>query len=568
MLDFPQLDEPTVVRALLERARLEPEGLASVIVHADRPDEVYRTADLMGLAGRYAEHYHKQLGSGDRPVICVCLYHGIHLQAAFLGGILAGAIPTMVAPPSPRMEKEKYVDSFARMLGHIRPDYIVTNEAVGEALRSLRIDAFPAERVLDADSFRALSPLRGSLETAPGWGSDPSDVVLLQHSSGTTGLQKGVALGDRAVLHQVRSYGEVLRLSKRDLIVSWLPLYHDMGLIACFMLPMLAGVPVVTLSPFDWVSQPMLLWRKIKEYRATLCWLPNFAYSFSSKAVRDHHRDEIDLRSIRAFVNCSEPVMARSHAEFQERFGPFGVDEEKLLTCYAMAETVFAVTQSPIARAPRIDRVCQETLQREQRALPRETPPWVELVSNGPCIEGLELSVVDEKGRACPERQIGEILVRGDCVFSGYFRRADLTSAAFVDGWYKTGDLGYLADGELFVTGRKKDLIIIQGRNFHPGDLEAAVSDLEGVIAGRVAAFGQAEDETGTEILVVLAETRIDDPVAQGRLKLDIRNLIAQTFDCTVGKVFLVPERWLVKSTAGKVARSANREKYEALLRR
>jgi acyl-CoA synthetase (AMP-forming)/AMP-acid ligase II len=233
-----------------------------------------------------------------------------------------------------------------------------------------------------------------------------------------------------------------------------------------------------------------------------------------------------------------------------------------------MAETVFAVTQSSVGRAPRIDRICQQTLQREHRALPRETPPFVEVVSNGSPIEGLEVSVVDEKGGACPERQVGEILVRGDCVFSGYFRRPDLTSAAFVDGWYRTGDLGYLAGGELFVTGRKKDLIIIQGRNFHPADLEAAVSEIEGVIGGRVAAFGQVEDETGTEILVVLAETRLEDPAAQGRLKLEIRNRIAQAFDCTVGKVFLVSERWLVKSTAGKVARSANREKYEALLKR
>jgi fatty-acyl-CoA synthase len=563
MLDFPPLDEPTLPRVLMQRARLEPKGLASVIVRSDRPDEAVGAADLLDLAARYAEHYRELLGAASRPVVCVCLYHGIELQAAFLGGILAGAIPTMVAPPSPRMERAKYIDSFVRMLQHIRPDCIVTNETVSDALRSLRIEAFPPGRILDADSIRRSGSGPGLEAFVPAQ-PEPLDVVLLQHSSGTTGLQKGVALSHRAVLEQVRSYAGALALSPRDLVASWLPLYHDMGLVACFLLPLLTGLPVVTLSPFEWVNQPALLLRKIEEYRATLCWLPNFAYSFLARAVRDDQLGEVDLGSVRAFVNCSEPVMARSQADFLARFAPAGVSAEKLLTCYAMAETVFAVTQSPLGRAPRVDRVCRDTFQREHRAQPLEAGGSLEFVSNGPCIDGLEVRITDEQGAELEERHVGEIRVRGRCVFDGYFRRADLTGEAMTDGWYKTGDLGYLAAGELYVTGRKKDLVIIQGRNFYPADIEAVVSEVEGVIPGRVAVFGEAHDETGTEALVVLAETRDGDAAAQGRLKLEIRNRIAQAFDCTAGRILLVPERWLVKSTAGKVARSANRQKYQA----
>jgi len=201
------------------------------------------------------------------------------------------------------------------------------------------------------------------------------------------------------------------------------------------------------------------------------------------------------------------------------------------------------------------------------RAVPSDTPPLLELVSNGAPIDDVELRIVADDDRPCAEREVGEICVRGKSLFDGYFGREDLTRAAFLDDWYRTGDLGYTAEGELFVTGRKKDLIIIQGRNFYPSDLEAAVSELPGVSDGRVAAFGDADPAAGTEMLVVVAETEIDDEAEKGRLKLAIMNHIAQSFDCTATRVYCVPPRWMVKSTAGKVARADNFKKYEAQLK-
>ncbi len=573
MIDrFPQLREPTLHRMLLARAERDPHGVASILVHAGQPDSVYTISDLLRLADQYASVYRERLASGnpesEAAQIVVCLYHGIHLHAAFIGGMLAGQIPTMVAPPSPRMEPEKYARSFVRMMEHIAPDIVVTEAAVLAELeaRGLRD---PADRNMlnpdDLDAKFQAGPVDPwNLEYSE---SEADAVAFIQHSSGTTGLQKGIALSHAAVRNQLEAYARTIDLRADDRIATWLPLYHDMGFIACFVLPLCLGIPIVEISPFEWVNSPATLLHKIQQHRATLCWLPNFAFSFLARSVRAVHLRGLDLNSVRLWVNCSEPVMAESSRRFVERFGDCGVDAGRLAACYAMAENVFAVTQSPLGQAPRVDRVSASALA-EGRAEEADGAATREFVSNGKPIPGVEVQVVDDAGEPCGDRQIGEIYLRGSSLFSGYFKREDLTAAAFLNEWYHTGDLGYQAEGDLFVAGRKKDLIIIQGRNFHPGDIEAVVSEVGDVIDGRVVAIGQSDEESGTESLVVIAETELEDTSERGQLGLQIRNLIAQRLDCAAGEVHLVPPRWLIKSTAGKIARSDNRSKYEAELRR
>ena len=560
---LPSLAESTLPAAFLERVRREPDGTALVVVRPDVPDVTVRARELLIQADRFARAL-EELKPGHQ-VVAICLYHGLDLHAAYLGALLAGQVPTMIAPPSPRMERHKYIDSFVRMIAHIRPAAVIADPSVMESLREQRADVLVDEHLLDPDDITRTLPrpldVIGCAEV------DPDSVALLQHSSGTTGLQKGIALSHRATLNQLRSYAANTALTHRDVVATWLPLYHDMGLIACFLLPVLAGVPIVQISPFDWVLRPAMLLQKITEYRASLCWLPNFAYAFMSKSVRDSQLAGVDLHSIRAFINCSEPVMAPSHDIFVERFSKLGVTEEQLVACYAMAENVFAVTQSPIGQPARRQCISREIFQKEHRAVPRNDPPCLELISNGPPIAGVEVQVVGEDERARDECEVGEICIRGQSLFDGYYGRDDLTEQAFLGEWYRTGDLGYLSRGELFVTGRKKDLIIIQGRNFYPADLESAVSEVEGVIDGRVVAFGEVDAKLGTETLVLIAETEFQDERAQGQLKLVIKNCVAQTFDCTATHVHCVPPRWIVKSTAGKVARPDNRKKYEALLK-
>lgn len=570
MTSSPQLEHHDLRAVLRARLNNSPEGLATVLVHQDAPDESYSIADVLRRADAFARQY-KELASGpnDPNVILVCLYHGLDLHAAFLGGILSGHIPSMIAPPSPRMERDKYMSSFMAMLSHVKPACVVTDITVVRALDEYRPGALSEHHIIDAGTV-ADTVLADSLPDIDDQPLDPETTAILQHSSGTTGLQKGIALSHRVILEQVRSYGSAIQLSSQDSIATWLPLYHDMGLIACFVTPILSGIPILQISPFDWVAKPVLLLETIKRHRASLCWLPNFAYTFMARSVRASQTSDLDLSSIRAFVNCSEPVTASSHDTFLQRFGEYGARRDQFTACYAMAENVYAITQSPVGEEPRRDSISRRIFESEHRAAPAQGPDSMDLVSNGPVIGGVELKITDEDGRSVEERQAGSILIRGASLFSGYFERADLTRESLVDGWYDTGDLGYVAEGELYVTGRKKDLIIIQGRNFYPTDIEAAVGELDDVIEGRVAAFGESDTASGTESLVVLAESALvrDTPCATddeliSKLKAAIRKTVAQTFDCTVGQVHVVAPRWLVKSTAGKVARADNRAKYE-----
>jgi acyl-CoA synthetase (AMP-forming)/AMP-acid ligase II len=291
--------------------------------------------------------------------------------------------------------------------------------------------------------------------------------------------------------------------------------------------------------------------------------MPNFAFQFMADSVRPTQIPEgLSLASVRAWVNCSEPVQHTAHRAFLERFAAYGADERQLTASYAMAENVFAVTQSE-ANEYKVLGVNRRLFTDEHRIEPDEGDTALSFVSNGTPVEGTEVAVLDESERPMPEGCVGELAVRGDYLFSGYFRREDLTREALTGGgFYRTGDLGFVLGGEVYVTGRKKDLIIVQGRNFYPADVERVAASVEGVTAGRVVVFGLANERTGTEGLIVLAEGEEFEGDGARRLSLRIRNAVAQELDCTPQDVRVVPPRWLVKSTAGKLARADNRSKY------
>lgn len=544
----------TLGQVLLRRFEEEPDATACWLVGSGGESARVTVRELMSRAQDFAERYGS--AKDERKLVAVCLYHGLDLHAAFVGALLAGHIPTMIAPPSPRMETAKYTDSFCRMLAHIRPAFVVADRTALEKLDALALREFPDSELIDAATIHTSG---ASFEPRHG---DAEEVALLQHSSGTTGLQKGVALSHRAVLRHNRAYASRINLKRDDVIASWLPLYHDMGFVACFLLPLLARVPFVELSPFDWVLRPVSLFEQIHKHRATLCWMPNFAFQFMADAVRPTQIEDLRLGSIRAWVNCSEPVQHAAHASFLERFRAHGVCEEQLTASYAMAENVFAVTQST-AGEYKVLNVNRRLFTDEHRIELDEGEGSLSFVSNGSAVEGTSVAVFDESGRTVEEGRVGELGIRGEYLFSGYFRREDLTREALTaEGFYKTGDLGFMREGEVYVTGRKKDLIIVQGRNFYPTDVEKVVSSVEGVTAGRVVVFGLANEKTGTEGLIVLAESEEFESDAARRLALKIRNAVAQELDCTPQDVRVVPPRWLVKSTAGKFARADNRSKY------
>jgi fatty-acyl-CoA synthase len=371
-----------------------------------------------------------------------------------------------------------------------------------------------------------------------------------------------VALSHVAVFNQLKSYATALQLNAEDVVVSWLPLYHDMGLIAGFLMPVLEGIPLVLLSPFDWVRAPYRLLQAVSKYRGTLSWLPNFAYNFCAQKIRDRDLEGVDLSSWRSISNCSEPMVWRSHQMFLERFRSFGLRYGALTTCYAMAENVFAVTQGGVGGPVTVDEVDQRSYLVERIARPAVVgQPSIRMLSCGRPIDNTQVRVLDEKHHELPERRVGEIALLSDCMLNEYYRRPDATAKAFHNGWYLTGDLGYMADGEVYVTGRKKDLIIVGGKNIYPQDLESLASEVEGIHPGRVAAFGVFNEDTGTEDVVIVAEVE-DETADREMLANEVRQRVTRGSDIALRNVQLVERGWLLKTSSGKVARSANREKY------
>ena len=495
----------TISYNLVESFNYAPDKTTLVLLHSNKPEEIIRYRDLQTGSEAYVRLL-TQAGIVAGETVILILPHGKELIFSFFGAILQGAIPSIMPFLTEKLSPDQYRASLSALFEITAPAAVITYPQFVHEVRQAAIGASSIRAILVTDQVAGIAS-----STKPGYNGldrSPADIVLLQHSSGTTGLQKGVALSHQAVFNQLAHYAEAIRLSEKDVIVSWLPLYHDMGLISSFLMPVLLRCPLVLLSPFDWVRAPIRLLQAVTEYKGTLTWLPNFAYNFCTQKIRSRELEGIDLSSWRAVINCSEPMHWKSHAMFTERFQPYGLNPNALATCYAMAENVFAVTQGGINQPVRIDTLDSEAFATQQLAKPvnPDHPRALPMLSAGCPIPGTQIRVLDSNGRDLPERHIGELAINSDCMLSEYYRRPDLTAQAFLDSWYLTGDLGYIADGEVYVTGRKKDLIIVGGKNIYPQDIERLASELPGIHPGRVVAFGVFDEDTGTEGVMVIAE--------------------------------------------------------------
>ncbi len=493
---------------------------------------------------------------GLRPGDLVVIAHTQNLESihAFWGALLMGAVPSMFPTLTEKLDPEVYMRGMAELARLSDVAAVLTTDEFAPTLRP----NMPCPVYGSADLESPSAPTQPS-----SFSPRPSDIAFLQHSSGTTGLQKGVALSHSAVLNQLAAYSRAISLCANDVIVSWLPLYHDMGLIAGFLLPLTLGVPLVLMSPFDWVSRPALLLRAIHDHGGTLCWLPNFAYNHCARRIRRRDSQDWSLASMRLFINCSEPVRHDSHQLFLERFAENGARPEMLAVSYAMAENTFAVTQTSPGVPARLDVVdaAELDLNGYAKNIPVDHPLARVLVSCGPTIPGTEARIIDDDGRPLADRRVGQIAIRSDCLMTGYYKRPDLQPFD-PDGWFLTGDMGYMADGEVTVIGRRKDLIINAGKNVYPADIEAIVYEVPGVKAGRAVAFGIADEREGTELVAVVAEVATRDEEERREIGRAIRREVARRAMVTVSYVHLVGPKWLLKTSSGKIARNANRDKW------
>lgn len=497
---------------------------------------------------------------GDRVV--VIMPHGIPAMATFVGAMMLGAVPAFLAYPNFKVEPSKYSSGLSGVTANLGAKVVVIDEEFPDQMLG-HVSLGEGATLLRARSNEGAHAGKG----LPDQVIPSESLAFIQHSAGTTGLQKGVALTHGAVLRQLEHLARALRIdATTDRLYSWLPLYHDMGLIACFMLPMVCHLPVVMQSPLAWVMHPETMLQICSEFRCTLAWMPNFAFQFVPRRTPQARWAMYDLSSLRALINCSEPVRATSMQEFQRAFAPIGLKGQALQSCYAMAENVFAVTQADIESPHGPTRVSAEgqQLRSAHRVAPvaEGTAGAVSFVSSGRLLPNHEVRIVSDSGDTLADSHVGEILVKSDCLFDGYYNRPDLTALAIDGDWYRSGDLGFCLDGELYVVGRKKDLLIIGGENIYPEDIEEIVGGHPSIHDGRVIAMGVYNPDLGTEDIVVVAEIASEHLLAHALvIEQEARGRVVAGLGVAVRAIFLKPPKWIVKSTAGKAARSATREK-------
>ncbi len=547
-------------RTLRLRSGQALERAAVYLQHSGKPDLPITYRQLLRGANAYARTYERERIQAGEVVILI-LQHGEDLIHSFWGAILHGAIPSIMPFLTEKLSPERYRADLSALISVTKPAAVVTYPEFEQDVReALKKNDFVRAVIVTNQLAPQSDPDFGNLS---GMKRSPDDIVLLQHSSGTTGLQKGVALSHQAVFNQLDAYGRALNLNDNDVIVSWLPLYHDMGLIAGFLMPILSGVPLVLSSPFDWVRAPYRLLQSVSEYKGTLSWLPNFAYNFCAQKIRDRSLEGVDLSTWRAVINCSEPVRWESHHAFYERFKSYGLKLNALQTSYAMAENVFGVTQSDLSRPPQVEEIDREAFMSERAARPAaDNRPAMKMLSSGRPLSNTRVRILDEHGRDVAERIVGEIALQSDCMLTGYYHRADAAKKVFLDGWYLTGDFGYVANGEVFVTGRKKDMIIVGGKNIYPQDLESLTYEVPGVHAGRSVAFGIFDEAAGTEDVVIIAEVDSEDAAQQEEIADAIRRHVTKNSAIALRYVKVVGPKWILKTSSGKTARSANKEKF------
>ncbi|MBI2207593.1 MAG: AMP-binding protein [Candidatus Rokubacteria bacterium] len=499
-------------------------------------------------------------GVRDGERVAVMLPTGAAFFEVFFGVLLAGGVPVPLYPPFRADRMEEYATRQLGILRNADARLLITFRearraaaAVGAGLRRLR-------GVVDVER------LRGAPPHPPAHGDDAAAPALIQYTSGSTGDPKGVLLSHANILANIRALGDALGPHAGDVFVSWLPLYHDMGLIGAWLGSLYHGVPVVILSPFVFLGRPVRWLQAIHRWRGTISAAPNFAFDLCAKKIDAADVEGLDLSAWRLALNGSEAVSAETIERFERRFASCGFRPSAMTPVYGLAESAVGLTYTPPGRGPRVDRIDRDVFARSRQAIPvgARAGETLRVVSCGRPLPGHDVRVVDGAGRSVDERVEGRIEFRGPSVTSGYFRNPRATREARRDGWMDSGDLGYWAAGELYVTGRRKDLIIKAGRNLYPQAIEEAVADVPGVRRGCVAAFGVADPAIGTERLVIVAESRAETPDAVARVHAAVRDCIVATTGVAPDTLVIAKPGAVLKTPSGKIRRAATREAWLA----
>ncbi len=534
---LPPPRHPTLAHALAAAA--ESASGATFVDLAERETSVpWRTlrARAARVAGALAA---RGVREGDR--VAIVLRTEPAFLEVFLGAWLAGAVPVPLYPPVRLGRMDEYAAATARMLAVSGARVVVSSGAVRRLIGEAVLRAGPALGCVAAPELEAGPPLARTPR--------PEDLALVQFSSGSTVDPKPVALTHAALEAQVDALVAAVRPDGRDVLVSWLPLYHDMGLIGCFLSAMSYPGPLVLVAPEHFLARPALWIRAIARHRGTITAAPSFAYAYAADRVGTAELEGLSVASLRFALDGAEPVSGEAMRRFAARFAPAGLDPGALVPGYGLSEAALAVTFAPPGRALAGRGVDPVRLARDGSVAPGAR----EVVSVGRPVPGVEVEVRDARGGLAGEGRLGRIFARGPSIMAGYLGDPAATRRALVDGWLDTGDLGFVAEGELYVHGRAKDVVIVRGANHAPEEFEAALAGVRGLRAGCAVAVGLDADEG--ERLVVLAERARGGPAGDAALGERIRQAVLSRTGVAPHAVHVLAPGTLPRTSSGKLRR-------------
>jgi len=546
----------TLVEVLEWHAERQP-NRTHILLHDDQHQEhPIRYRDLLASARSVGAGLVAQ-GLQPRQTVALMLPTGSDYLASFFGVMLAGGIPVPIYPPARLAQIAEHLRRHAHILSNAQAVLLVTVAQAKPVGRMLQA-AVPSLAAIVTPSDLAASAL------TPRYRPGPTDTAFLQYTSGSTGDPKGVVLTHANLLANIRALGQAAQVTKGDVFVSWLPLYHDMGLIGAWFGSLYHGIPLVLMSPLAFLARPALWLQTLTRHRGTMSAAPNFAYELCVRHVDDATLAQLDLSAWRLAFNGAEPVSPATLASFAARFAPCGLRNEALAPVYGLAESAVGLALPPPGRGPRIDILAPDPFARAGKAVPVKDGTGLAIPSCGRPLPGHEIRIVDEAGVELPERSIGRLEFRGPSATSGYYRNPEANAKLFRNGWLDSGDNAYMAEGEVFITGRIKDLIKRGGRNLYPYDLEQAVGNLPGIRKGCVAVFANEDPVGGAERLVIIAETREQDEATLVALRHAINERAIDIVGTPADDVVLVAPHSVPKTSSGKIRRLACKQAYRS----
>ncbi|MCG8028112.1 MAG: AMP-binding protein [Candidatus Thiodiazotropha taylori] len=523
----------------------------------DNPVELSYQALWSGASRVASSLWQRSIRPGDR--VALMLPTGESYFYSFFGTLLAGAVPVPIYPPTRASQLEEHLTRHSRILENAGVRLLITIPEAHKVAHLLKMQVPSLRHIVD------WSELDSGSDAPPSVVRQTDDIAFLQYTSGSTGDPKGVMLSHANLLANIRAMGEAVKVTPEDVFISWLPLYHDMGLIGAWLGSLYFGVPLVVMSPLRFLARPSRWLWAIHHHRGTLSASPNFGYELCLNRIPDEEIAGLDLSSWRYAFNGAEPVTAATLQGFSKRFADYGFDGAALAPVYGLAESAVGLAFPPSQRGPVIDRINRDRFMFHGESVPaaeNDSEPMA-VVGCGRVLPGYRVQVVNGNNQTLPDRMEGRLEFQGPSATSGYFNNPAATAKLYRDGWVDTGDRAYLADGEIYITGRLKEMIIRGGRNIYPYELEQQLGELEGIRKGCVALFPSNDPATGSERLIVLAETRETDPQRKAQLRQAILERSSDLLGMPPDDLLLAPPHTVLKTSSGKLRRGAMRELYE-----